>query len=107
MLLWRPKRNYFCLHHSLALGSREFTLDFQGISDFFQTFRVSEVALDKAVEENSFDFIPALVSTDPGPLKCGHQCNYVLASCTPTDSHLESIKQTSATALPVAQETGY
>lgn len=74
MRLWRPKRNYSCLHHSLALGSREFTLDFQGISDFFQTLRVSEVALDKAVEENSFDFIPALASTDPGPLKCGHPC---------------------------------
>lgn len=36
LLLWRPKRNYSCFHPSLALGSSEFTFDFQGISDFFQ-----------------------------------------------------------------------
>lgn len=56
--------------------------------------------LDAAVEENNFDFISALESTDPNPLKCGHQCNYVLASCTLTDSHLESIKQTQRHCAP-------
>lgn len=52
-----------------------------------------------AVEENNFE------STDPNPLKCGHQCKYVLDYCTLTNSHLESVKQNSDNVLLIARET--